>query len=74
MTESENIEIPDEILEGICGGGLTPAECEKIIEKGKILKRDVWSLGLIVKAMHADWRQTDVEERIALLEEVYASE
>ena len=74
MTESESIEIPDELLEGICGGQLTGAEREKLIANAKRLKHDGWALTTIIKVMRADWQQTDVEERIALLQEVYDSE
>ena len=73
MTESESIEVPDELLEGISGGQLTGAEREKLIANAK-LKQDGWALTTIIKVMRADWQQTDVEERIALLQEAYDSE
>ena len=43
-------------------------------QNAKRLKHDGWALTTIIKVMRADWHQTDVEERIALLQEAYDSE
>lgn len=74
MAEFDGVEIPEELLECVTGGSLTPAEREQFIRGVKKVKAEGYSQNVPIKLILDLNSIGDKEERIALIKEVYASE
>ncbi len=73
MATFEGVEIPDEFLESISGGQLTPEARDAVIRYAERMKKldlpEDYAIELTLC-----FGRVDVDERIALIREVYASE